>query len=91
MGGGKQPPDPRQPELRVCWEEVGAVVSEESAAGEVGEDAGVGGGAAADGQTGWWHQLGGCEHGQTPGDSRGQRSLAGCSPWVAKRRTPLSS
>ena len=34
-GWGKQPPDPRQPELRVCWEEVGAVVSEESAVGKV--------------------------------------------------------
>ena len=29
----------------------------------------------------WHHQLKGHELEPTPGDSEGQRSLAGCSPW----------
>ena len=29
---------------------------------------------------GWYHQLNGHEHGQTPGDSEGQGSLECCSP-----------
>ena len=33
---------------------------------------------------GWHHQLNGHEFEQTPGDSEGQGSLAGCSPWGYK-------
>jgi len=33
---------------------------------------------------GWHHQLHGPESEQTPGDSEGQGSLAGCSPWGCK-------
>ena len=29
----------------------------------------------------WHHQLNGHEFEPTPGDSEGQKSLAGCSPW----------
>ena len=32
----------------------------------------------------WHHQLNRHEFEQTPGDSKGQRSLAGCSPWSQK-------
>ena len=28
--------------------------------------------------------------GQTPGDSEGEKSLAGCSPWAAESQTQLS-
>ena len=34
--------------------------------------------------TGWHHQLHGPEFEQTPGDSNGEGSLAGCSPWGCK-------
>ena len=30
---------------------------------------------------GWYHRLNGHEFEQTPGDSKGQASLACCSPW----------
>ena len=33
---------------------------------------------------GWYHQLNRCESEQTPGDSGGQGSLAGYSPWGGK-------
>jgi hypothetical protein len=33
---------------------------------------------------GWHHRLNGCEFEQALGDSKGQRSLACCSPWVCK-------
>ena len=33
---------------------------------------------------GWHHQLHGPESEQTPRDSEGQGSLAGCSPWGCK-------
>ena len=33
---------------------------------------------------GWHHQLSGLEFGQTPGDGKGQGSLACCSPWGCK-------
>ena len=33
---------------------------------------------------GWHHQLNGHEFGQTPGDRKGQRTLACCSPWGCK-------
>ena len=33
---------------------------------------------------GWHNQLNGHEFEQTPGDSEGQESLAGCSPWGCK-------
>ena len=39
---------------------------------------------------GWYHQLNGHEFKQTPGDSKGQGSLACCSPWVTKSQTGLS-
>ena len=32
----------------------------------------------------WYHRLNGHESGQTPGDSKGEGSLAGCSPWGHK-------
>ena len=32
----------------------------------------------------WHHRLNGHEFEQAPGDGKGQRSLAGFSPWVAK-------
>ena len=41
-------------------------------------------GVAEDKMVGWHHQLGEHEFEQTPGDSRGQRSLACCSPWGYK-------
>ena len=52
-------------------------------------DAGKGRGEEEKGATenemvGWHHQLNGHESEQTPGDSRGQRSLACCSPWGHK-------
>ena len=34
--------------------------------------------------SGWHHLLNGHEFEQTPGDSKGQRSLACCSPWGRK-------
>ena len=37
-----------------------------------------------DEMVGWHHRLNGHESGQTPGDSRGQGSLACCSPWGLK-------
>ena len=37
--------------------------------------------ATEDEIVGWHHQLNGHEFEQTPGDSRGQRSPASCSPW----------
>ena len=33
---------------------------------------------------GWHHRLNGCEFEQTPGDSKGQGSLACSSPWGRK-------
>ena len=39
---------------------------------------------------GWHHQLNEHEFEQTLGDSEGQGSLACCSPWGHKSRTPLS-
>ena len=33
---------------------------------------------------GWHHQLNGHEFEQIPGDSKGQGSLVGCSPWGRK-------
>ena len=33
---------------------------------------------------GWYHQLNGHEFEQTPGDGKGQGSLACCSPWGHK-------
>ena len=41
-------------------------------------------GTTEDEMVGWHHQLNGHEFGQTPGDSRAQRSLACCSPWGLK-------
>ena len=41
-------------------------------------------GVAEDKMVGWHHQLGEHEFEQTPGDSRGQRSLAYYSPWGYK-------
>ena len=45
MGGGKRwgvvAPRPKAARAEGCWEEDGAVVSEESAAGKGGEDASV--------------------------------------------------
>ena len=38
-------------------------------------------GATEDEMVGWHHRLNGHEFEQTPGDSRGQGSLACCSPW----------
>ena len=38
-------------------------------------------GATQDETVGWHHWLNGHEFEQTPGNSRGQRSLACCSPW----------
>ena len=35
-----------------------------------------------DEMVGWHHQLNEHEFEQAPGDSEGQGSLAGCSPWV---------
>ena len=32
----------------------------------------------------WYHRLNGHEFEQTPGDSKGQRSLACCNPWGRK-------
>ena len=40
---------------------------------------------------GYHHQFNGHEFEQTPGESEGQRSLACCSPWVAKSQTQLSN
>ena len=36
---------------------------------------------------GWHHPLDGHEFEQAPGDSEGQGSLVGCSPWGLKRDT----
>ena len=41
-------------------------------------------GTTEDEMVGWHHQLNGYEFEQTPGDSRGQGSLACCSPWGCK-------
>ena len=38
-------------------------------------------GTTEDEMIGWHHRLNGHGFGWTPGDSRGQRSLVGCSPW----------
>ena len=37
-----------------------------------------------DEMVGWHHQLDGHEFEQTPGDRKGQRSLACCNPWGHK-------
>ena len=37
-----------------------------------------------DEMVGWHHQLSGYKFEQALGDSEGQRSLAGCSPWGHK-------
>ena len=34
---------------------------------------------------GWYHRLNGHEFEQTPGDGKGQGSLACCTPWGCKR------
>ena len=39
---------------------------------------------------GWYHGLDGREFEQTQGAGNGQRSLACCTPWVAKSQTRLS-
>ena len=44
-------------------------------------------GTTEDELAGWHHRLNGHELEQTPGDSKGQGSLAYCSPWVTKSRT----
>ena len=36
----------------------------------------------------WHHQLNGHESEQTPGDSGGQRTPEGCSPWGCKELDP---
>ena len=41
-------------------------------------------GTTEDEMAGWHHQLNGHEFEQTPGDSKGQGSLVGCSPWGRK-------
>ena len=41
-------------------------------------------GTTEDEMVGWHHQLNGHEFEQTPGDSEGQGSLVGCSPWGHK-------
>ena len=41
-------------------------------------------GAAEDEMVGWHHRLNGHEFEETPGDSGGQGSLAGYSPWGCK-------
>ena len=41
-------------------------------------------GATEDDMVGWHHWLSGHESEQTPGDSEGQGSLVGCSPWGCK-------
>ena len=41
-------------------------------------------GLAEDEMVGWHHWLSGHESEQTPGDSKGQRRLACCTPWVAR-------
>ena len=41
-------------------------------------------GVREDEMVGWHHGLNGHEFEQTPGDSGGQRSLVGCSPWGHK-------
>ena len=41
-------------------------------------------GATEDEMVGWHHQLNGHEFEQTLGDSKGQESLAFCSPWGGK-------
>ena len=41
-------------------------------------------GSTEDEMVGWHHQLNGHEFEQTPGDSEGQGSLVGCSPWGHK-------
>ena len=46
--------------------------------------------ATEDEMVGWHHQLNRRECEQTPGNGKGQISLACCSPWVAKSRTRLS-
>ena len=48
-------------------------------------------GLTEDEMVGWHHQLDGHEFEQTLGDSGGQRSLAGYSPWGHKSRTRLSN
>ena len=50
----------------------------------LGKIEGKGEGATEDEVVGWHHRLNGHEFEQTPGDSGGQRSLAGCSPWGHK-------
>ena len=41
-------------------------------------------GATEDEMAGWYHQLNGHEFEQTLGDTKGQGSLACCSPWGCK-------
>ena len=41
-------------------------------------------GTTEDEMVGWHHQLNGHEFEKTPGDSEGQGSLVGCSPWGHK-------
>jgi len=46
-------------------------------------------GATEDEMVGWHHQLNVHEFEQAPGDSEGQGSLAGCSPWGHRVRHDL--
>ena len=39
----------------------------------------------------WYHRLNGRESGQTPGDSKGEGSLVGCSPWGHKESDMIES
>ena len=47
--------------------------------------------AAEDEMVGWHHQLKGHEFEQTPGDGKGQRSPACCSPWGCRVRHSLAT
>ena len=47
-------------------------------------------GMTEDEMVGWYHGLDGREFEQTQGVGNGQRSLACCTPWVAKSQTRLS-
>ena len=52
---------------------------------DAGEDWGQEGNRATEDEiVGWYHQLNEHEFEQTLGDSEGQGSLAGCSPWGCK-------
>ena len=44
-----------------------------------------------DEMVGWHHQFNRHEFGQTPGDGKGQGSLACCSPWGCRDRHDLAT